>query len=170
MISEPQREALYTFMATITKGTTMGVLKSFSLVSIQSRRHSVYIAHAIFSTCWVCVPLLLDCPHSLHTRPLSAPVLNFRQGPVCSQLWQPATLLFLAPSCAILETSELFAASTPLLFPIPLRPGCPLKASRWPHVQTEAFFNSLSRGKVQLCLSATLRKTGRAKRGRRCTV
>lgn len=47
------------------------------------------------------------------TQPLSAPVLGacpgFRQGSVCSQPWQPAMLLSLAPFLTILETSQLFA-------------------------------------------------------------
>lgn len=65
--------------------------------------------HAFFSWLSYPPPLLFV---SL-AQPLSAPVLGarpgFRQGSVCSQLWQPAMLLFLAPSPTILETSQLFA-------------------------------------------------------------
>ena len=71
----------------------------------------------IYSSRRVCMPSFLDWPTPPFlypfTQPLSAPVLGacpgFRQGSVCSQPWQPATLLFLAPCLTILETSQLFA-------------------------------------------------------------
>lgn len=72
----------------------------------------------ICSSRCVCMPSSLDWPTPAFflyafTQPLSAPVLGacpgFRQGAVCSQPWQPATLLSLAPCPTILETSQLFA-------------------------------------------------------------
>lgn len=73
--------------------------------------------------CTICSSQCLCMPSFLHwpippflypfTQPLPAPVLGarpgFRQGSVCSQPWQPATLLFLSSCPTILETSQLFA-------------------------------------------------------------
>lgn len=77
----------------------LSVCLLFSIVLPLLFFKSLYLV--FFSTCAGCMP-------------------GFRQGFVCSQPWQPATLLLLAPCPSILETSELFA-----LLPyttIPLQP------------------------------------------------
>lgn len=96
-------------------------------LSVQ-HKHRIIMVCTICSSRCVCVPSFLDCPTPPpflypFTQPLSAPVLGarpgFRQGSVCSQPWQPAMLLLLAPCPAILETSQLFALLPPT---IPLQP------------------------------------------------
>lgn len=115
-------------------------------LSIQ-HKHRIIIVHPICSSKCICVPSFLDCPTALpfffffypFTQPFSAPVLGacpgFRQGSVCSQPWQPATLLFLAPCPTILETSPLLPPRH--YNPYPTHEPVPLRASRRTQVQTE---------------------------------
>lgn len=99
-------------------------------------KHRILIAHSNGSFQWVRMLFFLDCPSpsSLYpfTQPLSAPVLGarpgFRQASVCSEPWQPATLLFLACCPTILETSQLFALL--LYTTITLQPGWSPKDQR----------------------------------------
>ena len=107
-------------------------------LSVQ-HKHWLVIPHPICSCGWCLRAFFswLSCPSLFYpfTQPFSAPVLGacpgLRQGSVCFQHWQAATLPFLAPCPTILETSQLFAllssdTTIPLwLARVPYRPPGP---------------------------------------------
>lgn len=116
----------------------------------------------------VCMPSFLDCPNPFlypFTQPLSAPVLGacpvFKQVSVCSQLWQPAMLLFLTPFPTILESSQLLSQLPYTTIPLQHEQFSKgqKEAQRSRHWHPEATWPTYLK-EVRFCLSARLWKEG----------